>query len=176
MLNHLGFWDAFLFPSTSPHLGLSDCTISICQNRRLECAELFVPEAVHCMLGTGWTLQAPAPALRNTNCLLKNGEIKNARRTTPDPLKDRILKAQLQKLQSFKENSLFLSPQLFYSLWLLPVLLDHSRIHPSQTWTRHIKLTYTCAHTHTHTHTHTRTHRHTDTAQNQGLCSCQVQD
>ena len=27
----------------------------------------------------------------------------------PDPLKDRILKAQLQKLQSFKENSTFLS-------------------------------------------------------------------
>ena len=55
----------------------------------------------------------------------------------PDPLKDKILKAQLQKLQSFKENSTFLStpapPKLFYFLWLHPVLLDHSRIHPSQT-------------------------------------------
>ena len=51
----------------------------------------------------------------------------------PDPLKDRILKAQLQKLQSFKENSPFSPPQLFYFLWLHPVLLDHSRIYPSQT-------------------------------------------
>lgn len=55
----------------------------------------------------------------------------------PDPLKDRFLKARLQKLQSFKENSLFSLPPIFYFLWLHPVLFDHSRLHHSQTWTRH---------------------------------------
>lgn len=58
----------FFFPLS---LHTSDFLIApslFAQNQRLERAELFVPKAVHCMLGTGWMLQAPAAALRNTNC------------------------------------------------------------------------------------------------------------